>query len=166
MPMMAGLTFCFWSSIHPSDSRLGMATVLVRQCVSRDYLKTFLSGTPKLGAFGAQVSIDLKTMLPPSPIACPEIMYGRYCSLGVWLSKYPLTSGAQLTISAVLSSVHQTALKLKGWPPIVTPEMIENDPSLPVAIVLNSSTLNTSQRLFWLSSRNLQASASQVRCTR
>src|SRR5437660_1189087 len=30
-----------------------------------DYLKTFLSGTPKLGALGVQVSIDLKTMSPP-----------------------------------------------------------------------------------------------------
>src|ERR1700687_4863502 len=105
-------------------------------------------------------------MLPPSPMACPEIMYGRYCSFGVWLSKYLLTKGAQLTASAVLSSVHQTALKLKGRPPMVTPEMIEYDPSLLVAMVLNSSTLATSQRPFWPSPRNLQASASQVRCTR
>src|SRR5207249_3575677 len=91
----------------------------------RAYLKTFESGTPNFGAFGAQVSIDFKTISAASPMACPDITYGRYCSFAVWLSKYLFTKGAQLTPSAVWSSVHHTALKLKGRPLMATPEMTE-----------------------------------------
>src|SRR5258708_31900137 len=73
---------------------------------------------------------------------------------------------AQWNTSIVFSSLHQTALKVKGRPPTATPEMIEYDSSLLVAMDLNSSILYTSQRGFWPSSINLQASASQVRRTR
>ena len=51
-----------------------------------------------LGAFGAHVSIDFRTMLlAASPMACPEMMYGRYCSFGVCVSRYFVTKGEQFT---------------------------------------------------------------------
>src|SRR5262249_11352112 len=89
------------------------------------YLKTFASGTPKRAAFGAHESMDFKTMLGASPVACPEITYGLYCSFGVCRSRYRWTNGAQLTRRFFLASVQHTARKVNGVPAIVTPEITE-----------------------------------------
>ena len=41
-------------------------------------LNTFFSGAPKLGALGAHVSIDFRTIAGDGLTAWPEMMYGRY----------------------------------------------------------------------------------------
>jgi hypothetical protein len=90
-----------------------------------------------------------------SHVAATHLPLPRYCSLGAWLSKYLFINGEQLTRATAFSSVHQTARIRNGRPLSATPEMTEYDPSSPMAIDLNSSTLNTSQRPVCLLSSKL-----------